>query len=74
MLSKHFLESCILMRPAPQKCHLFYCKYYPLEIAKNEVRAEACKGDPMRKFIMECRSKCGCNKQYGNWVVYLGIT
>ncbi|OAY83639.1 Histone-lysine N-methyltransferase SUVR4, partial [Ananas comosus] len=56
------------MRRAPQKRHLFYCKDCPLERAKNEVRPDPCKGHPMRKFIKECWSKCGCNKQCGNRV------
>ncbi|KAI3987590.1 hypothetical protein MKX01_021502 [Papaver californicum] len=73
LLKEKFLEECILMNRDPQN-HLFYCKSCPLERCKNGDMSDPCKGHLMRKFIKECWSKCGCNKQCGNRVVQRGIS
>ncbi|KAL5996913.1 hypothetical protein ACLOJK_007837 [Asimina triloba] len=73
-LRKEFLDECIFASQDPQKHHFFYCKDCPLERSKNEVQPDTCKGHLVRKFIKECWSKCGCNKQCGNRVVQRGIT
>nr|XP_010920299.1 probable inactive histone-lysine N-methyltransferase SUVR1 isoform X1 [Elaeis guineensis] len=73
LLRKDFLDACIAMHCAPQKHHYFYCKDCPLERSKNEVSPDPCKGHLLRKFIKECWSKCGCNKECGNRVVQRGI-
>ncbi|KAG1354014.1 Histone-lysine N-methyltransferase SUVR4 [Cocos nucifera] len=73
LLRKDFLDACIAMHCSPQKHHYFYCKDCPLERTKNEVSPDPCKGHLLRKFIKECWSKCGCNKECGNRVVQRGI-
>ncbi|OVA19990.1 SET domain [Macleaya cordata] len=74
LLKENFLDECISMNRDPQQNHLFYCKNCPLERCKNGDLSDPCKGHLMRKFIKECWSKCGCNKQCGNRVVQRGIT
>lgn len=74
LIKKEFLDGCISMNQDPQKHRLYYCMDCPLERTKNEVRPEPCKGHLVRKFVKECWSKCGCNKQCGNRVVQRGIT
>ncbi|XP_077250829.1 putative inactive histone-lysine N-methyltransferase SUVR2 isoform X2 [Tasmannia lanceolata] len=75
LVKEEFLNDCISMNCDPQKKdRLFYCKDCPLERSKNEVVPDSCKGHLVRKFIKECWSKCGCNKQCGNRVVQRGIT
>ena len=49
----------------------FHC---PHERHKNEENPADCKGHPVRDFVKECSSKCGCSKQCGNRVVQRGIT
>ncbi|XP_058101472.1 probable inactive histone-lysine N-methyltransferase SUVR2 isoform X2 [Magnolia sinica] len=73
-VKKEFLDECMFMIRDPQKHHFFYCKECPLERSKNEVQPDPCKGHLVKKFIKECWSKCGCNKQCGNRVVQRGIT
>ncbi|CAA6662532.1 unnamed protein product [Spirodela intermedia] len=73
LLKKEFLDECISVRHDPPKHRLVYCKDCPLERSKNDVNPDDCKGHLVRKFIKECWSKCGCNKQCGNRVVQQGI-
>ncbi|RZC48397.1 hypothetical protein C5167_041345 [Papaver somniferum] len=73
LLKENFLEECISVNRDPQN-HLFYCKSCPLERCKDGDMPDPCKGHLMRKFIKECWSKCGCNKQCGNRVVQRGIS
>ncbi|KAI3904270.1 hypothetical protein MKW92_024340 [Papaver armeniacum] len=72
-LKENFLNECISMNRYPQN-HLFYCESCPLERCKNGDLSDPCKGHLERKFIKECWSKCGCNKQCGNRVVQRGIS
>ncbi|XP_010264894.1 PREDICTED: probable inactive histone-lysine N-methyltransferase SUVR2 [Nelumbo nucifera] len=74
LVKKEFLDKAISMNRDPQQHRLFYCKDCPLERSKNEDLPDPCKGHLVRKFIKECWSKCGCNKQCGNRVVQRGIT
>ncbi|OVA02327.1 SET domain [Macleaya cordata] len=74
LVTKKFLDDCISMSHDPEKHNLFYCQDCPLERSKNEDLPDQCKGHLVRKFIKECWSKCGCNKQCGNRVVQRGIT
>ncbi|XP_072967599.1 probable inactive histone-lysine N-methyltransferase SUVR2 isoform X2 [Typha angustifolia] len=74
VVKMEFLEECISMNRDPQNHHHIYCKDCPLERSKNEATPESCKGHLVRRFIKECWSKCGCNKQCGNRVVQRGIT
>ncbi|XP_058094811.1 probable inactive histone-lysine N-methyltransferase SUVR2 isoform X2 [Magnolia sinica] len=74
LIKEEFLEECISMNRDPEKHRHFYCKTCPLERSKNEDLPEPCKGHLVRKFIKECWSKCGCNKQCGNRVVQRGIS
>ncbi|XP_020113303.1 probable inactive histone-lysine N-methyltransferase SUVR2 isoform X2 [Ananas comosus] len=75
LVKKQFLDECISMNRNPEKHHHFYCKDCPLERPKNEANKRgACKGHLVRRFVKECWSKCGCNKQCGNRVVQRGIT
>lgn len=74
LVKKELLEECISMNRDPEKHCQFFCKECPLERSKNEDITEPCKGHLVRKFIKECWSKCGCNKQCGNRVVQRGIT
>ncbi|MQL94457.1 hypothetical protein Taro_027117 [Colocasia esculenta] len=74
VLKKEFLDGCMLQNHDPQKDQMFYCKDCPLERSKNGGKPDACNGHLVRKFIKECWSKCGCNKQCGNRVVQRGIT
>ncbi|KAJ4955209.1 hypothetical protein NE237_011992 [Protea cynaroides] len=70
-----FLHECISMNRDPVgHPSRVYCKDCPLERSKNDDFADPCKGHLVRKFIKECWSKCGCNKQCGNRVVQRGIT
>ncbi|KAJ6822402.1 putative inactive histone-lysine N-methyltransferase SUVR1 isoform X1 [Iris pallida] len=69
-----FLDECISMNREPQKHQQYYCKVCPLERSKKDLSLAPCKGHLVRKFIKECWSKCGCNKQCGNRVVQRGIT
>lgn len=73
LLKKEFLDECISVRHDPPKHRLVFCKDCPLERSKNDVNPDDCKGHLVRKFIKECWSKCGCNKQCGNRVVQQGI-
>ncbi|KAI3838517.1 hypothetical protein MKX03_014019 [Papaver bracteatum] len=73
LLKENFLEECISVNRDPQN-HLFYCKSCPLERCKDGDMPDPCKGHLMRRFIKECWSKCGCNKQCGNRVVQRGIS
>ncbi|MCL7046347.1 hypothetical protein MKW94_009892 [Papaver nudicaule] len=72
-LKESFLNECISMNRNPQN-HLFYCESCPLERNKNGDLRNPCKGHLERKFIKECWSKCGCNKQCGNRVVQRGLS
>ncbi|KAI3973077.1 hypothetical protein MKX01_019735 [Papaver californicum] len=72
-LKESFLNECISMNRYPQN-HLFYCESCPLERCKSGDLSDPCKGHLQRKFIKECWSKCGCNKQCGNRVVQRGIS
>lgn len=74
LLKKEFLNECISMNRDPDKHHHVYCKDCPIEKTKNEHMPDACKGHLVRKFIKECWSKCGCNKQCGNRVVQRSIS
>ncbi|KAM0945014.1 putative [histone H3]-lysine(4) N-trimethyltransferase chromatin remodeling SET family [Dioscorea sansibarensis] len=74
VIKKEFLDECISMNSDPEKHHHVYCKDCPLERSKNKTRPGPCEGHLVRKFIKECWSKCGCNKQCGNRVVQRGIT
>ncbi|KAL5562000.1 hypothetical protein UlMin_031747 [Ulmus minor] len=74
LLKEVFLETSISMTRDPQHQHLIYCGECPLEKARNDDCLEPCKGHVERKFVKECWSKCGCNKQCGNRVVQRGIT
>lgn len=74
LVKEDFLKECISMNRDPEKHCQFICKECPLERSKNEDILEPCKGHLVRKFIKECWSKCGCNKQCGNRVVQRGIT
>ncbi|XP_020688695.1 probable inactive histone-lysine N-methyltransferase SUVR2 isoform X2 [Dendrobium catenatum] len=73
LLKKEFLNECISMNSYMDKRHV-YCKNCPIERFKGENKFDSCKGHVVRKFIKECWSKCGCNKQCGNRVVQRGIT
>lgn len=73
-IEEGFLEQCISMARDPQKQCTDFCKECPLEKLKSDDCLEPCKGHFKRKFIKECWSKCGCNKQCGNRVVQRGIT
>ncbi|KAK8947018.1 Histone-lysine N-methyltransferase SUVR2 [Platanthera zijinensis] len=73
LLKKEFLDECISMNRYPEK-HRYYCKSCPIEKSKTHDPLDPCKGHLVRKFIKECWSKCGCNKQCGNRVVQRGIT
>ncbi|KAI3949258.1 hypothetical protein MKW92_053555 [Papaver armeniacum] len=73
LLRENFLDECISVNRDPQN-HLIYCKSCPLERCKDGDMPGPCKGHLMRKFIKECWSKCGCNKQCGNRVVQRGLS
>lgn len=73
LIKEEFLDKYISMNDNPHENRLFFCNECPLEKAKNEVWPEPCKGHLVRKFVKECWSKCGCNKQCGNRVVQRGI-
>lgn len=73
LLKKEFLDECISMNLYPEK-HRYYCKSCPIEKSNTCGSHDPCKGHLVRKFIKECWSKCGCNKQCGNRVVQRGIT
>ncbi|XP_043704356.1 probable inactive histone-lysine N-methyltransferase SUVR2 isoform X2 [Telopea speciosissima] len=73
-VKERFLDECISMSRDPDgHPRRVYCKDCPLERSKNDELADPCKGHLVRKFIKECWSKCGCNKQCGNRVVQRGI-
>ncbi|XP_077228145.1 putative inactive histone-lysine N-methyltransferase SUVR2 isoform X2 [Tasmannia lanceolata] len=74
LVKEKFMDECISMNRDPQKHSHVYCKDCPLERSKYELMPDPCKGHLVRKFIKECWSKCGCNKQCGNRVVQRGIT
>ncbi|KAJ0963677.1 hypothetical protein J5N97_028799 [Dioscorea zingiberensis] len=74
LVKKDFLDQCISMNLDPGKHSHVYCKDCPLERSKNKATPRPCKGHLVRKFVKECWSKCGCNKQCGNRVVQRGIT
>ncbi|KAL0918378.1 hypothetical protein M5K25_010382 [Dendrobium thyrsiflorum] len=73
LLKKEFLNECISMNSYMDKRHV-YCKNCPIGRFKGANKFDSCKGHVVRKFIKECWSKCGCNKQCGNRVVQRGIT
>ncbi|KAH0462263.1 hypothetical protein IEQ34_009838 [Dendrobium chrysotoxum] len=73
LLKKEFLNECISMNSYMDKRHV-YCKNCPIGRFTGENKFDSCKGHVVRKFIKECWSKCGCNKQCGNRVVQRGIT
>lgn len=60
---------------ATEKMHFcesaFHC---PHERHKNYENPADCKGHPVRDFVKECSSKCGCSKQCGNRLVQRGIS
>nr|GEX70010.1 histone-lysine N-methyltransferase SUVR4 [Tanacetum cinerariifolium] len=75
LLKDKFLEACISNYREPQNQNLFYCQNCcPLEKAKNVHNPDPCKGHPLKKFIKECWSKCGCTMACGNRVVQRGLT
>ncbi|KAJ1390312.1 WIYLD domain [Sesbania bispinosa] len=74
LLKEKFLEECISLVRDPKEHNFFYCKRCPLEMSKNKQEVKHCKGHLLRKFIKECWSKCGCNKNCGNRIVQQGIT
>ncbi|XVF21515.1 hypothetical protein REPUB_Repub12eG0096500 [Reevesia pubescens] len=73
VVKEDFLEECISMTRDPQQQCLLNCTECPLERSKKDGFPEPCKGHLKRKFIKECWSKCGCNKQCGNRVVQRGV-
>lgn len=73
-LKRDFIEDAMSLHMKPKQHQYFYCKDCPIERTKNEYKPDPCKGHLIRKFIKECWSKCGCNKQCGNRVVQRGIT
>lgn len=74
LVREDFLEECISRSHDPQQHQLAFCHQCPLERSKVEDILEPCKGHIMRRFIKECWSKCGCNKQCRNRLVQRGIT
>ncbi|PIA36247.1 hypothetical protein AQUCO_03400271v1 [Aquilegia coerulea] len=72
LVKEKFLDECISMNRDPRQHRHYYCKECPLERSKEGI-CDPCKGHLVRKFIKECWSKCGCNKQCGNRVVQRGI-
>ncbi|CAM8971239.1 unnamed protein product [Rhodiola kirilowii] len=76
LVKESILEECISMNRDPKKHCQFYCndKECPLERSKSGDMVEPCKGHLVRKFIKECWSKCGCDRQCGNRLVQRGIT
>ncbi|XP_020597840.1 probable inactive histone-lysine N-methyltransferase SUVR2 isoform X3 [Phalaenopsis equestris] len=73
LLKTEFLTEFIYMNCYMGK-HFLCCKNCPIGMFSSGYKPVACKGHPVRKFIKECWSKCGCNKQCGNRVVQRGIT
>lgn len=69
-----FLEEYLHLNQEPKEIHYFYCKKCPLERFRNKKSSKPCKGHLLRKFIKECWSKCGCNKNCGNRIVQQGIS
>ncbi|KAI4345881.1 hypothetical protein L6164_012968 [Bauhinia variegata] len=75
LLKEKFLEECISLNQDPKAHNFFHCKERcPLEISNNKHEINCCKGHLVKKFIKECWSKCGCNKNCGNRVVQRGLT
>ncbi|GKV39158.1 hypothetical protein SLEP1_g46967 [Rubroshorea leprosula] len=74
LLKESFLEDCITLNQASERCHYFFCKDCPLERSNGGNQCELCEGHLMRKFIKECWSKCGCSNTCGNRVVQQGIS
>uniref|UniRef100_A0A0D9XB16 SET domain-containing protein n=1 Tax=Leersia perrieri TaxID=77586 RepID=A0A0D9XB16_9ORYZ len=74
LIRETFLDQCMSVNHFREKHNKMYCKICPLERAKNHGSPGQCKGHPVKKFIKECWSKCGCNMQCGNRVVQRGIT
>ncbi|GLT76617.1 hypothetical protein SLA2020_482690 [Shorea laevis] len=74
LLKESFLEDCITLNQASERCHYFFCKDCPLERSNGGNQCESCEGHLMRKFIKECWSKCGCSNTCGNRVVQQGIS
>ncbi|KAF3777880.1 Histone-lysine N-methyltransferase [Nymphaea thermarum] len=70
LVRKEFLDEAISIYRETDKLQQFFCKECPLEKSKPDT---SCKGHLVRRFIKECWSKCGCNKQCGNRVVQRGI-
>ncbi|KAF3791908.1 Histone-lysine N-methyltransferase [Nymphaea thermarum] len=70
LVRKEFLDEAISIYHETDKLQQFFCKECPLEKSKPDT---SCKGHLVRRFIKECWSKCGCNKQCGNRVVQRGI-
>ncbi|XP_031502518.1 probable inactive histone-lysine N-methyltransferase SUVR2 isoform X2 [Nymphaea colorata] len=70
LVRKEFLDEAISIYRETDKLQQFFCKECPLEKSKRDT---SCKGHLVRRFIKECWSKCGCNKQCGNRVVQRGI-
>ncbi|KAM3370468.1 hypothetical protein ACQJBY_018037 [Aegilops geniculata] len=74
LLKEEFLNSCLSVLPK------FYCKICSRERVKivnsesPNAKVNPCKGHPIRKFIKECWSKCGCTRNCGNRVVQRGIS
>ncbi|KAK7305339.1 hypothetical protein VNO77_43244 [Canavalia gladiata] len=74
LLKEKFLKECISVVKDPKEHNFFYCKKCPVEMSKNKQKVKHCKEHLLPKFIKECWSKCGCNKNCGNRVVQRGIT
>ncbi|KAI9180606.1 hypothetical protein LWI28_006480 [Acer negundo] len=84
LLEEMFLDECIAMNKSKtKKDYFYYCENCPLEnvvekksLKKKRKRSNKymCKGHLMRKFIKECWTKCGCDRNCGNRVVQRGIT
>ncbi|XP_061993038.1 uncharacterized protein LOC133710914 [Rosa rugosa] len=69
-----FMEECLSVIQERKQHHYFYCKKCPLESFRKKKSSSPCKGHLLQKFVKECWSKCGCNKNCGNRIIQQGIS
>ncbi|KAG0629896.1 hypothetical protein M758_1G137900 [Ceratodon purpureus] len=76
-LDRRYIDQYMKVKHGLASDKLHFCEsgyHCPHERHKNYENPAACKGHPVRDFVKECSSKCGCSKQCGNRVVQRGIS
>lgn len=76
-LHRRYIDQFLRIKKGLSAERKHYCEsgfHCPHERHKNEENPTSCKGHPVRDFLKECSSKCGCSKQCGNRVVQRGIS